>query len=167
MSGAPLVVRIALPGELDAAGRCVSAAYEVDDLAGPDYLAVLADARARAGGADVLIAVDAGGEVLGSVTFVLPGSPWADLARPGEAEVRMLGVPPAARGRGVAGALLQACLGRARAAGAHRVVLCSQAAMTTAHRLYARSGFVRAPELDWAPHPSVPLLGFALDLSGA
>lgn len=168
--GGPLVVRTALPQELDAAGRCASAAYEADGLADPGYLAILADARSRAQTAEVLVAVDAAGQVVGSVTFVLPGSPWADMAGPGEAEFRMLGVLPQARGRGVARALVEACAARAVEAGARRVVLCSQVPMTPAHRLYRSVGFVRAPERDWVAgdgHPPVALLGFTLDLPGA
>ena len=165
MSG--VVVRAAREDELDAAGDCVRAAYAAEGLADAGYQAVLADARARAAapGAQVLVAVG-GGRVLGTVTFVLPGSPWADLAQPGEAEFRMLGVVPDARGRGVAAALVRACVERAAGVGARRVVLCSQPAMTAAHRLYARAGFVRAPELDWTARPAVELLGFALDLPG-
>lgn len=160
-----VLVRPAREDELVAAGECVRAAYAAEGLADAAYQAVLADARGRAAaqGAEVLVAVD-DGRLVGTVTFVLPGSPWSELARPGEAEFRMLGVSPAARGRGVAEALVRACLGRAAEAGARRVVLCSQPAMTAAHRLYARAGFVRAPELDWTAPAEVELLGFALDL---
>lgn len=162
----PVTVRSALDGELAAAGECVRAAYEADGLANGEYLGVIADARARARSAEVLVAVGERGDVLGSVTFLLPGSPFAELARSGEAEFRMLGVLPAARGRGVARALVEACLDRATRVGAHRVVLCSQVAMTSAHRLYAQFGFVRAPELDWVADPDVELLGFAVDVPG-
>lgn len=163
--GASVTVRLALEEELAAAGACVRAAYDADGLADAEYGAVLADARARAETADVLVAVDAGGSVLGSVTFSLPGSPWADLAQPGEAELRMLGVAPSARGSGVAAMLVQACVTRAEQAGARRAVLCSQVAMTAAHRLYLRHGFARAPELDWQVRPGLSLLGFARDLT--
>jgi ribosomal protein S18 acetylase RimI-like enzyme len=89
----------------------------------------------------------------------------AQLAGPGEAEIRMLAVDPGAQGRGVGSALAVACVERARTEeGTKRVVLCSQQAMTTAHRLYARLGFERAPELDWYPLPEVLLWGFRLDL---
>lgn len=165
--GGPVTVRPAQDGELEAAGEVVRAAYQADGLADAAYLAVVADARSRAATADVLVAVDSHGEVVGSVTFLLPGSPWAELARSGEAEFRMLGVHPAARRRGIARALVTSCLARAEQIGAGRVVLCSQSAMTTAHRLYARFGFTRAPELDWEPEPGVQLLGFALTLPPA
>ena len=34
--------------------------------------------------------------------------------------------------------------------------------MTTAHRVYERLGFTRAPEDDWSPEPGVLLLAYAL-----
>jgi hypothetical protein len=37
--------------------------------------------------------------------------------------------------------------------------------MTTAHRLYEQAGFVRVPERDWRPVPTVPLLAFRLALA--
>jgi hypothetical protein len=36
--------------------------------------------------------------------------------------------------------------------------------MRTAHRLYARFGFVRAPERDWSPAPGIDLIAFTVDL---
>jgi ribosomal protein S18 acetylase RimI-like enzyme len=113
-----------------------------------------ADAQARQGGP----------VLLGGVTLAFHGSAMAQLAGPGEAEVRMLAVDPAAQGRGVGSALAAACVERARAEpGVKRVVLCSQEAMTTAHRVYARLGFERAPDLDWMPLPDVRLWGFRLE----
>ena len=58
--------------------------------------------------------------MLGSVTFVLPGTAYAEMAGPGEAEFRMLAVDPAAQGRGVGEALVRACLERATDAGLRR-----------------------------------------------
>jgi ribosomal protein S18 acetylase RimI-like enzyme len=177
-----IVVRPAREGELDAAGEVVRAAYEADGLApGPEYLALLADARARAADAVVAVALDDGGlddgrldadpassarpRVIGSVTFTLPGSRWAQLAQPGQAEFRMLGVQPDARGRGVGLALVQWCLDQARASGAREVVLCSATTMRAAHRLYATLGFTRRPALDWSPMPGLDLLGFGVVLN--
>jgi ribosomal protein S18 acetylase RimI-like enzyme len=44
------------------------------------------------------------------------------------------------------------------------MVLSTSTAMTTAHRLYERLGFVRLPERDWSPVPGVHLLAYVLDL---
>ena len=157
-------VRPALDAELDAAGAVVRAAYEADGLVDGDYLDVLSDARDRARDAVVAVAVAPDGAVLGSVTFTLPGSRWTELAHAGQAEFRMLGVLPGARGRGVGGALVDWCLRQAVAAGAREVVISSEATMTAAHHLYTTRGFTRRPELDWSPAPGVDLLGFGLEL---
>ena len=129
-----------------------------------DYAPHLRDVAQRAASAHVLVAVD-GERLLGGVTLAFPGSPLCDLGGPGEAEIRMLAVDPGAHGRGVGSALAAACIERARAEpGIKRVVLCSQQSMRTAHRIYARLGFGRAPALDWSPLPGVDLWAFGLEL---
>lgn len=157
-------VRLAAEGDLDAAGEVVVEAYRAGGLAHPDYFALLRDTRDRSRDAEIAVAVDAAGRVVGSVTFAVPGSRWAELSREGEAEFRMLGVQPEARGRGVGSALVEWCLARAVALGRRRVVISSEISMSAAHALYARRGFVRRPELDWSPVPGVQLLGFSIDL---
>jgi ribosomal protein S18 acetylase RimI-like enzyme len=92
----------------------------------------------------------------------------ADIARPGEAEMRMLAVARDARGRGVGEALVRACVDRARAVeGCTSVALSTQRTMVTAHRLYERLGFVRTPDRDWNPLPElvdITLLTYELTL---
>jgi ribosomal protein S18 acetylase RimI-like enzyme len=128
------------------------------------YTPHLRDVAHRAASAQVLVAVDRN-RLLGGVTLAFHDSPMCELGGPGDAEIRMLAVDPAAHGRGVGSALAAACVERARAeSGTKRVVLCSQQSMTTAHRVYRRLGFERAPELDWYPLPEVLLWGFALGL---
>lgn len=128
-SGVDSVVRTATPDELDAAGDVVLAAYQAEDLGLPEYRATLRQARERARDAEIAVAVDSVGRVLGSVTFVTPGSRWAELSQDGEAEFRMLGVHPQARGRGVGAALVEWCLTRAADLGHRRVVICSAVSM--------------------------------------
>jgi GNAT superfamily N-acetyltransferase len=98
------------------------------------------------------------------VTFCAPGSPWCELARPDEAEFRMLAVAPDARRRGAAQALVQRCVERARELRCTAVVLSSLPTQLAAHRLYGRLGFRRTPDLDWSPQAGVDLLAFRLDL---
>lgn len=164
-----LLVRTATPADFAAVARLTVAAYEADgQLKGEHgYAEVLADVTRRATHGEVLVAVDeATGEVLGSVTFVLPGTPYAELSGPGEAEFRMLAVDPAAQGRGAGAALARACVDRAAALGCSAVVICVRAGFAApAHRLYQRMGFVRLPEKDWSPVPGVDLLGLRLDLT--
>ncbi|WFE57841.1 N-acetyltransferase [Micromonospora sp. WMMD712] len=165
-----LRVRRATPADFSAVARLTVAAYEADgQLKGEHgYGAVLADVAARAEAGEVLVAVDgATGGLLGSVTFVLPGTPYAELSRPGEAEFRMLAVDPAAQGRGVGAALVEACLSRAAERGCSAVVICVRGGLAAAaHRLYERLGFVRTPERDWSPLPGVDLLGLRRELPG-
>lgn len=166
-----IVIRRAGPGDYAPLGEITANAYLQDGLLdfgeADTYLGELRDVAGRAAAAEVLAAVE-GERVVGGVTFVPSGGPMADIARPGEAEIRMLAVAHAARGRGVGEALVRACVERAQAVeGCVRVVLSTQRTMRTAHRLYERLGFVRTPERDWKPLPEVDditLLTYALTL---
>ncbi|MCT2591847.1 GNAT family N-acetyltransferase [Streptomyces sp. N2-109] len=163
-----ITIRAAREEELTGVGELTARAFLDDGLlthgTGDPYLAVLRDARRRAEHAEVLVAVDAEGEVLGAVAFVGAGGEYADIAGAGEAEFRMLAVRPEGRGRGVGEALVRECLARARGLGLRAMVLSSQPSMVAAHRLYGRLGFTRTPERDWEPLPGLLLWTFALEL---
>lgn len=161
-----MLIRPAEPRELETVGLLTLAAYTADGHLVPDdpYAGELLAADQRAEQADLVVAVAHDGTVLGTVTFCLPGSPWAEISRPGEAEFRMLAVAPEARGRGVGEALAAWCVDRARERGCTAVALSSLDQMHTAHRLYQRLGFVRAPERDWQPMPGVRLIAYVLEL---
>jgi ribosomal protein S18 acetylase RimI-like enzyme len=163
---ADLIIRPAEESDLPAIGALTVEAYRVDGfLEGTeDYADHLSDAPSRYRDAELLVAVDDAGTVLGSVTVVLPGTPFAEISRPGELEFRMLAVSQSARGRGVGEALVRAVMDRARAAGAGQVVLSSSDRMRAAHRLYERLGFTRLPERDWTPLPGVRLVAYACGL---
>jgi ribosomal protein S18 acetylase RimI-like enzyme len=144
----------------------VTEAAYADFTLGPadPYRARLRDAATRDREAELWVATpDDRDEILGCVTLCPPGSPWRELAGPDEGEFRMLAVAPEARGRGVGEALARMCLDRFRAEGARAVVICSLPQMTTAHRMYARLGFRRVPELDWSPVTGVELHGYRID----
>lgn len=160
------VVRPAREEELDAIGALTVRAYQADGyFAGNDnYRPELADARSRYEESELVVATDADGTLLGSVTIAFPGTKYAEISHDGELEFRMLAVDPSARRRGVGEALIRAVLDRAREAGLSRVVLCSQSDRTSAHRIYERIGFRRSPERDWKPREDVLLIGFELDL---
>lgn len=156
-------MRPALPSELDALGALTAQVYVDGGYTEESYTPVLRDAAARARSAVLLVGVD-GDELLGGVTVAEHGTPFAEIARPGECEVRMLAVSPAARGRGAGSALMTACAERAREVGAHGLVLCTQPSMTAAHTIYHRMGFVREPARDWRPSPTIELLVYTLAL---
>lgn len=152
--------------ELSRVGEITVAAYVADSFIDPDgsYAAQLRAAHQRSAEADLVVAVSPAGELLGTVTFALAGSPWAEVSRPGEAEFRMLAVVPQARGRGVGTTLVQWCVDRAREQGCTSLALSSLPEMHAAHRIYDRMGFVRAPERDWQPTDEVRLIAYVLDL---
>jgi GNAT superfamily N-acetyltransferase len=79
-------------------------------------------------------------------------------------ELRMLAVAPEARGLGVGKALLEECARRARAAGHAYLGLHTEDVMAVAVRMYERAGFVRMPELDFRPTPTLVVKGYRLTL---
>jgi ribosomal protein S18 acetylase RimI-like enzyme len=166
-----IVIRPVEPGEYEPLGDITAQAYLRDGLLdfgeSDAYLGELRDVAGRAAAAEVLVATE-GGALLGGVTFVPSGGPMADIARPGEAEIRMLAVAHDARGRGAGEALVRACVDRARAtSGCVRIVLSTQRSMHGAHRIYERLGFTRTPERDWNPLPEldeITLLTYELTL---
>jgi len=165
-SVAPVEIRQVRTEEYQSAGRLVVAAYRALPSAhlSDDYAAELADVVRRAAEAEVLVAVE--DEVVGCVTFVPDGSsPWAELLEEGEAGIRMLAVLPSAQGRGVARALLNACVSRARQLDRAALLLHTTPWMLAAQHLYDTAGFKRLPERDWSPVPDVPLLAYRLSLT--
>jgi ribosomal protein S18 acetylase RimI-like enzyme len=158
-----LQVRPLRPDEHALVGDLTAQAYLDDGFVGPDYAEVIRDVGGRADVATVLVA-ELDGEPVGSVTFALGGSPYAERSSAGEAEIRMLGTARTARGKGVGTALTEECIRRAREAGCSAVRLSTQPEMLGAHRIYERLGFVRTPERDWSPIPGVDLLTYVLTL---
>jgi ribosomal protein S18 acetylase RimI-like enzyme len=148
-----LEIRALAPPEFSEAGRVTALAYEefAPASASPnrDYLHRVADIRARAGHALILGAFEEG-EVLGTVTVELdgriPGGHPRPPLEPDQAHVRMLGVHPRARGRGVGRRLMEASVEEARRAGKRRITLDTTEAMVAAHRLYESMGFRRGED---------------------
>lgn len=161
-----MLVRRARPEDLAAVGEVTVKAYADFTTGAEDgYTTHLRDATSRAREAELWVATsDDGATVLGSVTICPEGSPWREIAQPGEGEFRMLSVAPQARGLGIGTALIDLVLARFREAGARAVAMSSLAEMTAAHRLYERAGFTRLPERDWSPVEGVDLIAFRRDL---
>jgi GNAT superfamily N-acetyltransferase len=184
-------VREATKEDFEEIARLTLAAYRaLDTWVGDDYAGHLADVegRARTENTIVLVAEDdipspaavtaavvAGTHgdgraparrLLGSVTLTIGGGPYFEWNPDvdGDCGFRMLAVDPAVQGRGVGPRLVAECLDRARAAGCRRMIIGSTEWMTTAHRIYERLGFRRAPELDqqWG---DIRGLCFVLDLT--
>lgn len=159
-------IRPATEADYETAGKMCVAAYNADGQLVGDYAEELADIAGRIAHSEVYIAEDATtGTLLGTVTFVRPGTPLAELAREGEAEFRMLAVDPAAQGRGVGKALTRACMDRAVELGYPALVLYTRSWNETAIGMYKRLGFERVPDRDWTFEPGLTLVAMRADLT--
>jgi ribosomal protein S18 acetylase RimI-like enzyme len=148
-------VREVRPDEYAVAGEVTALAYvEFADSASPewgDYLKRIADIAGRARRTMVLVAV-AGDRVLGSATLELTDhieSTWTAPVAPDEAHLRMLGVDPGQRRKGIGRLLVNACIDVARATGRRRLTLETTDRMRAAQALYRSMGFrwLRAREV--------------------
>ncbi|MGZ4131232.1 MAG: GNAT family N-acetyltransferase [Actinomycetota bacterium] len=141
-------IREARPEEYEEAGRVTATAYREfvrpGETAWEEYLDRIADAASRARVATVLVALD-GDRIVGSATLELGERIDDDhppLA-PDEAHVRMVGVHPDVRRRGIAAALLADVEERARRAGRSRMTLHTTQRMLPAQTMYERLGYRR------------------------
>src|SRR5829696_5624789 len=130
-----LLIRLATEDEAAAAGALTAEAYSTDGLIsdGDAYVDELVDAVRRAREASLLVALapaegvrdevegaalpgvrtgfddeadaDVRPALVGTLTLAPAGTSYAEIAEPGEVEIRMLAVAPWARRRGVAEAL--------------------------------------------------------------
>lgn len=150
-----LEVREAKPDEHAEAGRITAEAYREfvrpGDADWDGYLERIADVADRAGRTTVLVAVE-DGRILGSLTLELEGR-VRDASgveqRPlalGEAHIRMLGVDPARRGRGVASAMMAAAERSARDAGKTVLTLHTTRRMRAARAMYGGLGYERTDD---------------------
>jgi GNAT superfamily N-acetyltransferase len=169
-----LRLRDAGPGDERAILALTLAAYtEYAHALGPMwplYRDNITQTLARVAPAEQVVA-ERDGTLVGAVLLYPHGAPLPTQADAGALthwpEVRLLAVPPAHRGQGIAEALMRECVGRARAAGADGLTLHTTDMMRTAMRLYARMGFVREPALDFSPAPGITVKGFRLALKAA
>jgi GNAT superfamily N-acetyltransferase len=147
-----LIVRPAHSSDHDAIREVVRAAYQqYEPVTGSElfsrYIADLLDFERHSRDGRLIVA-ELDGSVLGSGAFY-PDVSTQGVGWPrGWAGGRALAVHPAARGHGVAQALLAAAECLARHHGAPVFALHTASFMTTAVALYDRLGYRRAPEFD-------------------
>jgi len=99
-----------------------------------------------------IVAEDDGRLVGSAMLYPAETDAYGALAsRAGAPEIRLVAVAPEARGRGIAKALVEECIRRARAQGASEVGLHTSRSMRAAMAMYANLGFTRAPERDFQP----------------
>ncbi|SJN12335.1 putative acetyltransferase [Leucobacter sp. 7(1)] len=161
-------VRAAVSADFAAIDALIDSAYAHDygpRTGGTDPMHRAAE---RAREHDVWVAVDAAGTYVGSVTTRrLGGPPLHEDVADDELDLRLLGVSPAARRRGVAASLMRDVAARAEAQGWRAVVLKTAPDMRGAHRLYEALGYARQPERDglWIGGKKViELFNYALPL---
>jgi ribosomal protein S18 acetylase RimI-like enzyme len=165
-------VRAVRPDEYEEAGRITALAYREfvrpdDDADWEDYLGQIADVAGRVDRTVVLVAVDeATGGLLGCVTIEEDDVIGDDDARvePGASHVRMLGVDPSARRRGIGRALMDAVVERARERRKRFVTLRTTERMAAAQRLYRSMGFDPDPDRDIVFDDGFRLIAYRLAL---
>lgn len=148
-------VRQARRPEYEEAGRVTAEAYREfvrpQDEDWQRYLDRIADVADRADRTTVLVAVE-DGSILGSLTLELEGrirdednEEFRPLAAE-EAHIRMLGVDPSARGRGVARSLMAEAERLARGADKRLITLHTTERMRAAQAMYERLGYERTED---------------------
>ena len=166
-----IVIRSAEPGDGAAIRRLTRDAYaEYATIMRPSAWAALAGAMASGleatDGVQGIVA-QRGSELVGSVQLY---SASADAyqgiaAKSNVPEVRLLAVAPDQRGAGIARALMNECVQRARESGAAELGLHTSASMRAAIELYEGMGFVRAPAHDFQPDGAELVTAYRLDLT--
>jgi ribosomal protein S18 acetylase RimI-like enzyme len=145
-------IREVRPEEYLEAGRVTASAWLelLPTDPNPDwegYLGRIADIRSRADRTLVLGAFE-GGRPLGTVTLEVDArvNVDGDPLSPDAANVRMLGVAPDARRRGIGRALMRAVMAEARARGKRVLTLNTGDRQLAAIAMYQDMGFTREPD---------------------
>lgn len=169
-----LQIRDARVEDLDAMREGTLAAYREYAAMMPAYAwEIYRDDMVATIGEDIAhgIVAEEDGEVVGSVLLFPAGAqlevPLGESLPLETPEVRLLAVPPQARGKGIGKALMEECIRRARTAGSKAVTLHTADIMQTAMQMYERMGFVRFPEIDFHPEPGTVIKGYIYYLDDA
>ena len=145
------MVNLATAGDIDAiAALNVEAYREFADRMSPDnwqkMAASIRSIEARTRSTRFLVMRDQGA-IVGSVGYCPAGKGNPEIFPQDWATVLVLAVAPAHRGRGIARALVSACITCARDDSAHVIGLFTSELMTDAQQLYESFGFRREREL--------------------
>jgi ribosomal protein S18 acetylase RimI-like enzyme len=163
----PIQVRDARSGELDDVAQLLEESYlqyaaMMPAEAWEAYREDIRDVRSRLPESQLIVAVIEE-RIAGAVTLYLQTSqalPWPQ----GWAAIRLLGVHPNFRGRGIGTALVEECIRRARRRGLTAIGLHTTIQMDVARRIYEKLGFVRAPEFDFHPEETIVVMAYRLDV---
>ncbi len=159
---APLTFRLATPADFADVARITTDSYLAAgyfDSAEHPYLRLLADVAKRAEVAQIWVAeqvfedsaaAEPARRIVGAVTLARAGDEYADIALPGELEMRVLVVDPALQRGGIGKAMVRAIIEHGRTLdGVTAVSLTTGDHWVSAHALYRSMGFERAPQRDW------------------
>jgi ribosomal protein S18 acetylase RimI-like enzyme len=164
-----LSIRNARLDELDQAAVLIRDSYKqyensINPAVWKSYVENMMDVRGRLGIAELILA-EMEGRLVGTVTLYPKGSNSSTEGWPPSwAGIRLLGVHPAYRGRGIGRALMEECIRRCREMDVSTIGLHTTGLMDLARRMYEKMGFVRAPEFDHHPAPGVVVMAYRLDL---
>jgi ribosomal protein S18 acetylase RimI-like enzyme len=164
-----LLIRDARLNELDAVSKLTREAYlqyktSIPEPAWKDYLEDIMDVRSRYKLADIIVA-EMKGRLVGTVTLYLKNPNSFGEGWPKDwAGIRLLGVHPEYRGRGVGRALMEECVRRCREKGISTIGLHTSELMEIARKMYEKMGFKRAPEFDFHPAPGITVMAYRLDI---
>lgn len=163
-------IRDARPDERAAVRELTLRAYAefesvMDPVSWAELDGAIRGALASSAPADCIVADD-GGKIVGSVMlYPAKADAYGDLARAMDTpEVRLVAVAPESRGRGIARALMEECIRRARGWGAAALSLHTSRSLRAAMALYAGMGFRRTPETDFQPPGAELVEGYRLML---
>ncbi len=166
VSESKLVIRDAKRDEWPQISELLVAAYsEYDKDMPPDvwdwYCHDIADVRKRSADSELIIALS-DNIIAGSVTLYPDGSRegWPK----GWAGIRLLGVHPDFRGKGIGRALMEECVRRCRERGTKIIGLHTTEMMKIARGMYERMGFKQVPQFDFHPSPDRTIYAYRLDV---
>ena len=171
MTDEGLTLRPARSADADILGELTTQAYIAGGHLSPDspYVDVLRDVVPRLD--ETLVITDVHGDrVIAAITALPHGHVMAEATEPGEWEFRYLAVDPDFWGRGLGQRLIAVVEGRAKAAGAPRLVLRVIHTNPRAQALYEHLGYRHLPERDFTfpsrldPEVTFTLLLYAKDL---
>jgi hypothetical protein len=151
--------------EATVAGELLKTIFDQTGVGTPAYGEHLRDVGPRMTLAELLVAVDGLGAVLGCVTYARFGTPFALVSRTGESELRMLGVSEHRRKAATERLLIEACVDRAeRDQAAALVMSMPRTRGRAAVRGFTRLGFHLVKGREQTPMPGLTLDVYLLPL---
>lgn len=164
----PITIRQAVASDYPEIARITVDSYlSAGHFEDPDhpYLQVVQQVAERHAAAEILVA-ERDGAVIGAVTLVRAGNPYADIALENELEFRMLVVDPAVQRSGAGRAMMQEIIRRGRdLEGVDTISLTTGSNWMAAQALYTHLGFHNVPERDWlVPDTDILLKVYVLPL---